>query len=134
VSILFPQLPRESNLIQVHGDLENFRFPPLHKRMNTFKKFLETKLHEAAPPAAPPPPGGGGIGGPGALPPAGGAPPMGMPPMGGGMGAPPMGGGMPGAPTGGTAPQKLKAYNVWDVLERVLSGDGQEQEKPDKQS
>lgn len=53
--------------------------------------------------------------------------------MGGGMGmgAPPMGGGMPGAPTGGTAPQKLKAYNVWDVLERVLSGDGQE--KPDKQ-
>ena len=102
--------------------------------MNTFKKFLETKLHEAAPPAAPPPPGGGGIGGPGALPPAGGAPPMGMTPMGGGMGAPPMGGGMPGAPTGGTAPQKLKAYNVWDVLERVLSGDGQEQEKPDKQS
>jgi len=104
--------------------------------MNTFKKFLEFKLNEAAPP--PPPPGGaGGISGPGALPPAGGAPPMGgMPPMGGGMGmgAPPMGG-MPGAPAGGTAPQKLKAYNVWDVLERVLSGDGQEKpDKPDMQN
>lgn len=100
--------------------------------MNTFKKFLEFKLHEDTPPPAP---GGGGISGPGALPPAGGmgGPPTGgMPPMGGGMGGmggPPMGGpmgGMPGAPTGGTAPEKLKAYNVWDVLERVLSGDGQE--------
>lgn len=41
-------------------------------------------------------------------------------------GMPPMGG-MPGAPGGGgSAPNKLKAYNVWDVLERVLSGDGQE--------
>lgn len=100
--------------------------------MNTFKKFLEFKLNEDAPGA---PPAAGGISGPGALPPAGGAPPMGgMPPMGGGMGmgAPPMGGGMPGAPAGGTAPQKLKAYNVWDVLERVLSGDGQE--KPDTSS
>lgn len=100
--------------------------------MNTFKKFLEFKLHEDAPPPPPPPGGDGGIGGPGALPP-GGAPPMGggMPPMGGGMppmggGMPPMGGGMPGSPSSGTASEKLKAYNVWDVLEKVLSGDGQE--------
>jgi hypothetical protein len=93
--------------------------------MNTFKNFLNSKLNEDAPPA-------GGISGPGALPPSG-APPMGgmgAPPM-GGMGAPPMGGmGAPpmggmGGPTGGTAPQKLKAYNVWDVLERVLSDDNQ---------
>jgi hypothetical protein len=91
--------------------------------MNTFKNFLEAKLNEAD---APPP--GGGIGSPGALPP-GGPPPMGgmggpplmpmsgPPPMGGmGMGGPPMG----GAPAGGSAPIKLKAYNVWDVIERVL--------------
>lgn len=97
--------------------------------MNTFNKFIEFKLHEDAPMPPSSPAGGGGISAPGALPPGGGAaPPMGgMPPMGGGMGmgGPPMGG-MPGAPTAGTAPQKLKAYNVWDVLERVLSGDGQE--------
>ena len=107
----------------------NFVILPLDNVMNTFKKFLEFKLHEDAPMPPPSPAGGGGIGAPGALPPAGGTPPMGgIPPMGGGMGmgVPPMGGGMPGAPTGGTAPQKLKAYNVWDVLERVLSGDGQE--------
>ena len=47
-------------------------------------------------------------------------PPM-MPPMGGMPGAAPPGG-------GGQAPEKLKAYNVWDVLERVLSGDGHEEE------
>ena len=79
-----------------------------------FQKFLDSKLNEVAPGGPPSAPlGGGGIGGPGSLPPGGGAPP-------------PMGGGMPGAPGGGggTAPNKLKAYNVWDVLERVLS-DGQ---------
>ena len=96
--------------------------------MNTFNKFLEVKLlTEIDAPA----PAAGGISQPGALPgsPPGGAPPMGggMPPMGGGMGMP-MGGGMPGAaPPGGQAPEKLKAYNVWDVLERVLSGDGHEE-------
>lgn len=92
--------------------------------MKTFQQYIEL-LTEQAPPApggaAPPPAPGGGIGVPGALPPAGG---LGVPPpMGGGlggglgmgMGAPPMG--VPGA---GTAPQKLKAYNVWDVLEKVL--------------
>ena len=105
----------------------------LHKVMNTFNKFLETKLFSEVGPAPAPAPGGaGGIGAPGALPPAGGAPPMGggMPPMGGGMGgAPPMGG-MPGAPGGGgQAPNKLKAYNVWDVLERVL---GDESDQTDR--
>jgi hypothetical protein len=97
----------------------------LDKEMKTFKNFLESKFFlEVGEPPAP----GGGIGAPGALPPGG--PPMGggmgaPPPMGGGMGGgmpPPMGGGM-GAPPGGgagEAPNKLKAYNVWDVLERVL--------------
>jgi hypothetical protein len=32
---------------------------------------------------------------------------------------PPIGGGM-GPQSQGSAPQKLKAYNVWDVLERIL--------------
>ncbi len=50
-----------------------------------------------------PPPMGGGLGG------------MGGPPMGGGMGAPPGG--------GGQAPMKLKATNVWDVLEKYLGGE-----------
>ena len=103
--------------------------------MNTFSKFLETKLFsEDAPGAAPLSGGAGGISSPGALP--GGAMGAGAPPMGGGMGMP-MGGGMPpmggmpgAAPPGGggQAPEKLKAYNVWDVLERVLSGDGHEEE------
>jgi hypothetical protein len=44
--------------------------------------------------------------------------------MGGGMGAPPMGG-APGA-GGGQALQKLKAYNVWDALEKVLGGEDKE--------
>jgi hypothetical protein len=93
--------------------------------MKTFKTFLENRLYsEVAPPPAP-----GGISAPGALPGGAGAPPP--PPPGGGM--PPIGGGlsggmggmppMPGAaPAGGTgqAPQKLKATNVWEVLERVL--------------
>lgn len=102
--------------------------------MNTFKSFLEQKMISEDL---------GGIGTPATLPPAGappapaagappGAPPMGgMDPMGGmggmGMGAPPMGGmGAPpmGAPAGGTAaPNKLKAYNVWDVLEKVLGNE-----------
>ena len=73
--------------------------------MNSFTTFLENKilLEDAigAPPGSPPPMGG--------MPP---------PPMGGGMG-----GGMGGPPMGGNpvpATQKLKAYNVWDVLERIL--------------
>lgn len=82
--------------------------------MKTFVEFLEI----AAPPSnnMPPP----GISGPGTLPPG---PPMGgMPPapMGGGLGMPMGGGGMPQNPAAQTAPHKLKAYNVWDVLEKIL--------------
>jgi hypothetical protein len=41
--------------------------------------------------------------------------------MGGaGLGGPPMGGGMGGPPGASSPSTKLKAYNVWDVLERVL--------------
>ena len=98
--------------------------------MYTFKHFLEQRLwtEAGAPPppppgggGMPPPPPGGGLGAPGAMPPP--PPGGGMPPMGGGM-PPPMGGGMgaPPAPGGGEAANKLKAFNVWDVLERVLGG------------
>jgi hypothetical protein len=99
--------------------------------MDTFHKFLENRLLlEADPMGAPAggPPGGGGVSGPGALPGgAGGMPP----PMGGGLGG--AGGGLgglgglggPGGPPPGGAPQttpeKLKSYNVWDVLEKILS-------------
>lgn len=97
----------------------------VNTEMNTFKQFLDQRfLLEVGPPAGgampPPPPGGGGLGAPGALP---GGPPMGMPPppMGGGMGGmggPPMGGGAPPGQQQGA--NKLKAYNVWDILEKVL--------------
>jgi hypothetical protein len=94
--------------------------------MIKFSKFLEHKLFmEADPPPTPP---GGGAGGLGALgSPAGMPPPlMGSPPppmgglggpMGGGLGSPPM----PGMPSG-SQQLKIKAYNVWDVLEKLLSG------------
>ena len=92
----------------------------MKSRLTTFSNFLDLKEAAPAPSGTMPPPTGGGISGPGALPPGGGMPP----PMGGplgGMGGPPMGGPMGGSPQGGqTAPNKLKAYNVWDVLERVL--------------
>ena len=101
--------------------------------MKTFQRFLESKLiieAEAIPggpaPSGPiptPPPGGDPLGGSTlGSPPMGGMPPP--PPMGGGM-SPlgPMGGPMGGAPTGQTAPTKLKAFNVWDVLERLLDSD-----------
>jgi hypothetical protein len=43
--------------------------------------------------------------------------------MGGGMGGPPMG----GPPTGDASSQnksiKLKAYNVWDVIEKLIAKD-----------
>ena len=80
--------------------------------MNTFKKFVESKAlreqGESPPPSAPPSGGGGGIGGPASM-------PMGSPLGGGGMG-----GGMGGPPGASSPSTKLKAYNVWDVLERVL--------------
>lgn len=97
--------------------------------METFKKFLESKLLlEADPPPGGAPPGG---------PPPGGAPPGGPPPggpPGGGLGAPaslPGGGGglapsLGGSPMGSPSGDsqkgslKLKAYNVWDVLEKIL--------------
>lgn len=92
--------------------------------MKTFYRFIENRFDEAAPPPTGAPTGIGGPGnmpppmGSGGLPPSGGmvAPPMGG--LGGGMGMPPM----PPAPgtTPSVAPNKLKAYNVWDVLERVL--------------
>ena len=79
-----------------------------------------------------------------AMPPAGGAPPMGGPP-GGGLGAPPMGappgggmpppmGGMPGAPpAGGNAPVSTKEVtplDVWRVIERILEGKPANLKKP----
>jgi len=101
--------------------------------METFKKFIESKLFlEADPPAGGPPPSGP----PGGGPPPGGPPGGGIsapaslggvgPPggIGGGLGVPP---GLGGPPGGGGAPSgdqsgslKLKAYNVWDVLEKIL--------------
>ena len=87
--------------------------------MISFSNFVD--LHEQAPPP---------------MPPAGGAPPMGappmappMPPMGGappmGMGAPPMGGppGAPGAPGGSQPLTQLKVTSVWDVMEKLLDGE-----------
>ncbi len=41
-------------------------------------------------------------------------------------GAPPM----PGAPGGNSGSKKLKAYNVWDVLGKLL-GTKEEEEKPE---
>jgi hypothetical protein len=96
--------------------------------MKTFRQFLV----EVAPPAPPGglPPSGGGLGMPGTLPGGGGMGPPPAPMGGGGLGPMPMGGGMgpPPAPMGGmgagapgqSGSTKLKAYNVWDVLERVL--------------
>lgn len=103
--------------------------------MKTFYKFLEHKLlleQDAPAPdagaAAPDMGGGAPAGGP---PDMGGAgmPPMDMGGMGGGLGGPPMGGpslsgGLGGPPVeggqGGPTPKKLKAYNIWDVLEQLL--------------
>jgi len=106
--------------------------------MNTFKSFLKNKvfLEQDDPmgdPGGAPPMGGPDLGG-GMPPMGGGAPPMGGPDLGGGMppmggGAPPMGGPDLGSPGGfssgstaaGKAPMKIKASNIWDVLEDILS-------------
>jgi len=49
----------------------------------------------------------------------GGAPPPLPSPMGGGgMGGPP-----PGAPGGSQTSKKLKAYSVWDTLEKLVKGE-----------
>jgi hypothetical protein len=102
--------------------------------MRTFQQYLENLVLEVGPgaPASP-----GGLAAPASIPPGGGGPPMGggmppppmggpgglAPPMGGGLGGPPMGGpmGAPGMPGQQQPATKLKAYNVWDVLEKVLS-------------
>lgn len=98
--------------------------------METFQKFIEQKLlFEADPPASPggpagagaPPPGtapSGPPGGPGGISapislPSGGGPPM-------GLGGPPMGGGPSPGGDSQSGSLKLKAYNVWDVLEKIL--------------
>lgn len=107
--------------------------------MNTFQQFLNSRYLMEAAPAAPPTgaappsdPSAGGISTPGSLPPGGGMGGMGMaPPMGGmGMGGMGMGGMMPPSGAPQAAPNKLKAYNVWDVLERVLGDDGQNSQIP----
>ena len=112
--------------------------------MRNFKTFLESykwaKLFSElalSPGGAPPPPGppGGGLGAPGSLPPGGPPPGLGGPP-GGGLGGPPpglggpLGGGLGGPPPDGGAnsggasvANKLKAYNVWDVLEKILGSE-----------
>jgi hypothetical protein len=103
--------------------------------MNSFTKFLEQKVFmEADPPAMPPAGGGapaglGGLGAPAALPPMGGGAPPPLPPMGGpspSLGGGPFGGPAPGAAPTGQQP-KLKAYNIWDVLDKLLNGKNQEQ-------
>lgn len=104
--------------------------------MKTFNKFLQEQLLLEAPPT--PLGDTGGISSPGSLPggpagpggpPGGGLPPVGgggMPPMGGGGGMPPMGGGLPPMGGGGPAPantqpvMKIKAPDVWSVLEKIL--------------
>lgn len=106
----------------------------------SFKEFL---IHEAP---APPPGGGalGGIGGglggpplstggPGAGPGGPGAGLGGPPPMGGGLGG--IGGGLGGPPIGGGlgGPQdansqvpakEIKATNIWEILDQILSSKG----------
>lgn len=99
--------------------------------MKTFQNFLECKIWLEQDEAPPPPADAGGA------PPDMGMPPMGAPDLGGGLGAPPMGGGFGGPPMGGpslspgldsgmgqpgSAPtaKKLKAYNVWNVLQKIL--------------
>lgn len=104
--------------------------------MKKFKQFLESKIfleQEPAPDlaAGAPPAAGGDMGmAPPDLGGAMGAPPgMGAPPLGGGLGGPslspgldPMAGGG-GAPGGSPVAKKLKAYNIWDVLKKILDSE-----------
>jgi hypothetical protein len=111
----------------------------LHNVMKSFKDYIELKsLLEAESPSPAPtspnstgtsgsPPLGGPVGGPGGIAggPMGGLPPM--PPSGGSgmpLGGPPMGDtsslGAGGSGGQNTPSNKLKAYNVWDVLEKIL--------------
>lgn len=102
--------------------------------MKKFKDHLKMLREDASPPlggASPPPSGGasppsGGMGGPPlGMPPIGASPPP--MPIGGGMGGPPPMGSPPGGAGGSGQPaQKLKAYNVWDALEKVLGDEDKE--------
>lgn len=98
---------------------------------------MKTFLHFLIEQDVPPPTGGGGMTDLGGLSTAGSMPGGTPPPMGGlggGMPPPSMGGlGGLGGPTGMGGPtagatsaaqsNKLKAYNVWDALEKVLDKD-----------
>ena len=93
-------------------------------------KFAEfIRLNEVAPMGGMPmPPPGGGLGGPPMPPPAGGMGPASLPPPGGGLGGPPMpppgGAPMPGAPgQPGQQPTEIKTKDVWELLEKLLSGE-----------
>jgi len=110
--------------------------------MKTFRQFVEQRIIAEADPLGGPM--GGGIASPGALPPGGppgmgGGPPMPPPPGGiggmGGMGgmSPPMGDPMMGG-GGGTQqkPLHLEPLDVWQVLERILSGKEVEDKKEKK--
>jgi hypothetical protein len=90
-----------------------------------FSEFIQ--LDEAPMMGGPPmSPMGGGMAG---LPPPGGSPmggglggPPSFPPPGGPGGMPPMGGGMPGQQQQPQQPQKIKTKDVWNLLEKLLSG------------
>jgi hypothetical protein len=130
-----------------HGiDIDKFKRTHSKKKniVKTFQDFIEHKVLFEQEGAAPPPADAG-------APPATPTGDMGMPPMGGpdlgaaGMGMPPIGGGLGGpglggpslspsldagmgvgGPTGSPVAKKLKAYNVWDVLEELLMNKSKE--------
>jgi len=91
----------------------------INNAMISFSRFLDAKilLEQDAPPGGPP---GGG-------PPPGGAPPMPMPP--GGGGGPPGAGPAPGGAGGQGPSKKLKAVNLWDVLQDMFDSDSKEGEE-----
>jgi hypothetical protein len=101
----------------------------INNAMISFSRFLDAKilLEQDAPPGGPPgggpPPGGP----PGGGPPPGGAPPMPMPP--GGGGGPPGAGPAPGGAGGQGPSKKLKAVNLWDVLQDMFDSDSKEGEE-----
>lgn len=129
-------------------NINNFKRTHTKKKniVKTFQDFIEHKVlfeqeGAATPPAdagAPPAAPAGDMG----MPPMGGpdlgAAGMGMPPIGGGLGGPGLGGpslspsldaGMGGGAAGGApVAKKLKAYNVWDVLEDLLMDKSKETE------
>ncbi len=93
----------------------------------TFFKAIQVLREIGEMPPMGGPPMGGGMGGPpmgGGMPPGG--DPMGGPPMGGGMGGPPMGGGMGGDPMGGPTGEPIPVKTIpvadaWKAMERIIS-------------